>query len=307
VTPTSPRAPRTATIVLVTRNRKDLLESALRSATAQVGDVDVLVIDDGSTDGTHAMVAERFPEVTCHRHVESQGLVVRRNEAARLARGDILVSLDDDAVFTSPDTVRQTLADFDHPRIAAVAIPYVDVLRSDACHQQPPDAEGRWIAATFRGTAYAVRRDAFLQLGGFREVIFHQGEEPDFTLRLLDAGGLVRLGRGGPVHHFEAADRDVRRMTFYGRRNEILLCTTRLPMPWNLLASAGFAAKGIRWGVRIGDLRTTLAGIAAGTRLSWRLRRERAPVSRTTYRLDRRLRREGALELTGLDPPASVR
>src|SRR5439155_24108910 len=99
----------------------------------------------------------------------------------------IVVSIDDDAAFSSSRTLERTLQEFDHPRIGAVAIPYVDVLQSDAVQHRAPGDEGVYVGPQFRGTAHALRRDLFLRLGGYREMLFHQTEEGDYCLRMLDA------------------------------------------------------------------------------------------------------------------------
>src|SRR4051812_33725473 len=104
-----------ATILIVTHNRRDELRRALTSAREQEGDNEILVLDDASTDGTAEMVAREFTEARLVRTEESYGCIGQRNRGAELARAPIIVSLDDDAVFTSPQTVRQTLEDFDDP------------------------------------------------------------------------------------------------------------------------------------------------------------------------------------------------
>jgi glycosyltransferase involved in cell wall biosynthesis len=291
-----------ASVVVVTKDRRDELRDALLSATAQQHPaLEVLVIDDGSADGTADMVRAEFPGVRVTRFETSAGLVVRRNDAAELATGDVIFSLDDDAVFTSPDVVAQTLAEFDHPRIGAVAIPYVDVRRGPDEHQRAPAPDGRWITPVFRGTAHALRRDAFLRLGGYRAVIVHQGEEIDYALRLLDAGLVVRLGDADPIHHFESPSRSSYRMEFYFRRNEVLLAMTYFRTPYNLVAAVGYVVRGIYYGARVGHGRTALAGIRAGFAVSWQLRHERRPIGRDTQRLLRRLRRAGPLRLEEIE------
>jgi hypothetical protein len=95
--------------------------------------------------------------------------------------------LDDDAVFSSPFVVEQTLLDFSHPRIGAVAIPYIEPHKANKEMQRAPTREDVWITASYIGTAHAVRRDVFLALGGYREHLVHQGEEGDFCLRMLAA------------------------------------------------------------------------------------------------------------------------
>ena len=307
--PVSP--PPDASVIIVTRNREDALREAVASALGQSANLEVLVIDDGSTDGTAAMIREAFPEVRLERRDASAGLVVRRNEAARLARGPVIVSLDDDAVFTTPDVVAQTLADFDDPRVGAVAIPYVDVLLDPAECQRAPTPHGVWVLATFRGTAHALLREPFLALGGYRELIFHQGEEVDLSLRMLEAGSVVRAGRADPVHHFASAQRSLERMDRYGRRNELLLCWTYLPRPWHVVLMAGFAVRGLLFGLRVRRPAAMLRGIGAGLAVSWRHRHERRPVSPAVFRLDRRLRRAGVLPLSEIarelpQPPSSA-
>jgi hypothetical protein len=99
----------------------------------------------------------------------------------------VIFSLDDDAVFSSPFVVEQTLRDFLHPRIGAVAIPYIEPHKANKEMQRAPTREDVWIAASYIGTAHAVRRDVFLALGGYREHLVHQGEEGDFCLRMLAA------------------------------------------------------------------------------------------------------------------------
>ena len=290
-----------ATIAIVTKDRREELAQALESAESQDGDVEVLVIDDGSSDGTSEMVRSKFPDVRVEPFESSAGLVARRNVAARLARAPVIVSIDDDAVFTSADTVAKTLRDFDHPRIGAVAIPFVNVHTGAQEIPRAPEPTGRWVTATFRGTAHALRRELFLALGGYREAIFHQGEEADFSLRMLAAGNVVRLGRADPIHHFESPRRDFERMTVYGHRNLLLLGFTYFPFPWNLAMMGGHAVRGLTREARAGGLRPTLRGIRLGLRACWELRRERCPLPHSTVWLDRRLRLARALPLDALE------
>ena len=133
------------------------------------------------------IVRDRFPSVRLEHLEASLGYIVQRNRAARLAATDIIFSIDDDAVFTSPEIVLQTLARFDETRVGAVAIPYVEPRRSAAVYQSAPSAEGIFVSGWFIGTAHALRKDIFLRLGGYRECLVHQGEEMDYAIRMLQA------------------------------------------------------------------------------------------------------------------------
>lgn len=287
-----------ATIVITTRNRKDDLSRAVESALSQTFPVEVLVIDDGSTDGTTERLRRLFPTVRVEQRSESAGLIVRRNEAARIASGDVIFSLDDDAVFTTPNVVEQTLADFKaDARIAAVAIPCVDILKSELPRQPLPDRSSIYVASEYIGTAHAVRRDLFLNLGGYREMLVHQGEERDFCVRLLDAEYFVRLGTADPIHHFESPKRDLRRQDRFGQRNNILYAWQNAPavyLPGHML---GTTLKTLRFGLRNGTPFRTAQHVAIGYIDSVRFASSRRPVSRRAWRLSRKLRRLGAMPL----------
>ena len=190
-----------ATVVIVTKDRCDDALAAVESALAQRPSVEVLVIDDGSSDGTATSIAAAFPTVRVKRHEDSAGLVVRRNEAARIVSAPLIVSIDDDAVFTGPGSVAAAVGEFNDPRVGAVAMPYIDLPQGEEILQRAP-GDGFYVTHRFRGTAHALRRDLFLEQGGYREMLFQQGEEPDLAIRMLDAGYVVRLGSGDPVRHF---------------------------------------------------------------------------------------------------------
>jgi GT2 family glycosyltransferase len=296
-----------ATVVITTKNRRDELRLALDSVLKQQGvELEVLVWDDGSTDGTADMVRAEYPVVRVHREPESVGLIVARNRAARLVNTPVVFSLDDDAEYMTTDTVAQTLRDLEHPRIGAVAIPHVDVNKGPEGWQAPqaPDrSEAVWVTSQYVGTAHAVRRDLFLELGGYREEFFHQGEELDFCLRMLDAGWWVRLGRAAkPIHHQESPKRDFRRVDVYGRRNEILHIWLNVPTRWVVPHIAFRILRGIQLGLEVGRVGNMLVGTGRGLRAGAEAWRRRTPVRVATIRVDHRLRREQAVRLEDIEP-----
>jgi glycosyltransferase involved in cell wall biosynthesis len=286
-----------ASVLITTRNRKEELREALRSASAQTAQPEVLVIDDGSTDGTSEMVRADFPAVVLHRREGSKGCIVRRNDGARLARGDVLFSIDDDAAFSTSQVVEQTLREFNDPRIGAVAIPYIEPHKGNRVMQKTPDAETVWITDRFIGTAHALRRDIFLKLGGYREHLVHQGEESDYSIRMLDAGYFVRLGNADPILHFESPERDFRRMDFYGRRNDVLFAWHNIPLPMLPVHLLATTCKGLHWGFKAKRPATMAWGLLCGYAACGRYFWQRRPVSRVSYRLFRHLRIAGSLSV----------
>jgi GT2 family glycosyltransferase len=298
-----------ATVLITTKNRRDELRRALCSALAQRGVAEVIVVDDGSTDGTSELVAREFPAVRLHRSEVSCGLIVQRNLGIMLARCPVVVTIDDDAVFTGLGTVEQTLRDFDHPLVGAVAIPCVDIGLDQAPHPEAPNREGVYVTSEFTGGSSAVRREVFRELGGFRESIFHQGEERDFCVRLLDAGWVVRVGRAEPIHHYPSVNRDLRRMDLYGRRNIILYAWFNEPFPSAAVRMVEMCAQGMRSGFRVRRPAAAAQGLLLGFRACWQLRSDRKPLPRPVIRLFRRLWKRGPLPLAEIEPllPRGVR
>lgn len=297
-----------AAVIISTRNRKEDLRRAVASVLRQIVPVELIIIDDASTDGTAEMLAAEFPAVRAHRSETSLGYIVQRNRAAALATAPIVISMDDDAELVSPHTVRQTLEDFDDPRVGAVAIPYIDVGRSPQPRQSAPSREGVFAANNFRGTAGAVRRELFLKLGGYKEYFFHQGEEDEFCLRLLQAGYVTRLGRADALHHFESPRRDKTRIFLHQARNNLLFAWYNVPVPWLPVHLAATAVNCLRAGFRAGYGNASLRGCGRGFMGILHEWSKRQPVSPAVYRLLRRLKKSGPLLLQEVEralPPVS--
>jgi glycosyltransferase involved in cell wall biosynthesis len=295
-----------ASVVIVTKDRKDQLRLAISSAIKQTEPVEILVVDDGSTDGTEEMVRSEFPGVRVTRSLTSLGYIAQRNRAARLCSGEFIFSIDDDAEFSSPHIVAQTLHAFSHPRVGAIAIPYTEPHKSGEIVQLARDSEGIWITDSYRGTAYALRRDLFLSLGGYRENFVHQGEEMDFCIRLLDAGFVVRLGFGDAILHYEHPKRDLSRMDYYGRRNDILFAVENVPMPYLPVHLLATTVNGMMYSVRCGRISWMFKGTLAGYAAVFSARRS-TPVSRSTYHLHRLLKKQGPKSLSDIESVLSLK
>jgi glycosyltransferase involved in cell wall biosynthesis len=89
----------TLSVIIPTYNRKVLLREALKSLTRQTypqDRIEVIVVDDGSTDGTAGIAAEAFSFSLRYFSQSNQGDAAARNLGARQSQADILVFLDDD-------------------------------------------------------------------------------------------------------------------------------------------------------------------------------------------------------------------
>ena len=293
-------------VVIATKNRKQSLLEALTSLRTQSGvDFETIVVDDGSTDGSPEMVAADFPEVRLDRSPQSRGYIVQRNRGVAMAASPIVVLIDDDTALPHSTTLADTLKDFDHPRVGAVAMPFIDThIDRQHVRKVAPSPDGVFVTASYIGCAHAVRRDLFTSMGGYWEPLQHYWEESDYCLRLLNAGYVTRLGRAAPSHHNQTAMARIgHRQRFYAARNTILTAWKSVPLPYALPHLAGVTLREFRLMARFGAPLTTLKGMAKGyldgiaTRASSKTR----PVTRSTYRLLHLLKRNDGIELSKIE------
>lgn len=176
--------------------------SVLSLLRGEYENIEVLVVDDGSRDGT-ADVVDRIaavkPRVRCLRKPNG-GKASAANLGVREARGEIIVAVDADTV-VSPDAIRRMVEHFADPDVTAVcgnvevgnvhswltafqAIEYVTSQNFDRrafaalnCIGVVPGALGAW------------RRDAVLAVGGYSGDTLV--EDADLTITMLRAGGVI--------------------------------------------------------------------------------------------------------------------
>ena len=108
------------TVLVPAYNERECITNTVRSLMDSDHPIEIVVIDDGSTDGTADIVdALRLPNVRVVRQ-ENQGKPAALNNGIAHARHDIVVMMDGDTVF-EPSTVRELVQPFGDPRVGAVA------------------------------------------------------------------------------------------------------------------------------------------------------------------------------------------
>ena len=281
-----------ASLTIPTRNRAGILRECILSALNQTVPVEIIVLDDGSTDNTEEMIRTEFPQVRYERFLQGpNGPCVLRNRGAQMASADILFPIDDDSVFSSNTCVETTLAEFNDPRIGAVAIPYIQITEDDILRSNAPDDKKIYVCPSYLGASYAIRKDVFLGVGGYREPLFYMGEERDLCIRMLEHGYVVRLGMADPIHHHTSPVRDASRARRLERRNDISHVLWNVPMPHVFYHLPGTILTGIVHGVRLHYLPLTLKAYLDALLFCRRHLGERLPVSSRTYLLSRKLNR----------------
>lgn len=272
------------------------MRKALDSLMVQTVIPEIIVIDDGSDDGTSSMVKTDYPGVVLISHDCSKGLIVRRNEGVVIASNRYVLSIDDDCVLENEEIIRE-MCDFvflNNP--AAVAWPYIDVSYGPDVRNAAPD-EAIWETFSFRGCSFLVDKSIFLAVGGFRENFIHQGEEEDLCIRIIGEGGHVVLGKGHPVHHYESPRRNLARMDYYGSRNLVLFSFFNLPFPFNFIQAMGSSLNSAIYGFKIKRPVGKIRGVFGGWKDIWKHRFSIKPVSTSTYFRFRKLKKRGPLKV----------
>lgn len=176
----------TVTIVFLVYNRREELRTSLgkmlRDSDVPAGQLDVVVVDNASEDGSAEMVADAFPEVRVVRRDVNVG-VSGWNDGFAVARGDYVLALDDDC-YLPPDGLRRAVEAAEAYRADLVSFSVRSLQRPDYSFSET------WIPGllAFWGCAVLVRRPVLERLGGYDPAIFVWANELEFTMRFFDAG-----------------------------------------------------------------------------------------------------------------------
>jgi GT2 family glycosyltransferase len=193
-------------VVVCSYNGGSTLEQCLRSLCAlDYPDFEVIVVDDGSTDNTPAIVA-RFPDVRSIRQT-NRGLSAARNVGLHEATGEIVAYTDSDC-FADRDWLTLLVERLEESGAAAVGGPNltpedgwlaacVAASPGQPTHVLESDQEAEHIP----GCNMAFRRDALLTIHGFDPVFRKAGDDVDICWRLQQAGQWITFAPGAFVWH----------------------------------------------------------------------------------------------------------
>lgn len=181
-------------MIIPTYNRRDLLPRALDSVLAQTVPVDeIIVIDDGSTDGTDDMLRARCGDRVRYVWQPNAGVSAARNHGLRLAQGRYLALLDSDDLWLPTKTELQVAFLDTHPDFGMVVCD-VERVDSDYRHidvfrRRDTLREDGWVLRwvlhnpALAPASVLMRREVVEQLGGFDEGL-RTAEDLEFHLRV---------------------------------------------------------------------------------------------------------------------------
>jgi len=227
--------------VIISWNTRGLLQNCLHSVLAD-GCNDVVVIDNGSGDGSPDLVRHEFPAVRLVVNPHNPGFGAAANQGLELTAAPYVLLLNGDTAvrpggleavaayldqhpsvgvlgprLVHPDgRLQSSCANFPHPLLPLVKskgltrlVGRVPVLRDRALDTWSHDAPRQvpWVV----GAALAIRRQAFEAVGGFDDKFHLYFEEPDLCRRMLNVGWTTHFAPVTDIIHVEGASTQQRR------------------------------------------------------------------------------------------------
>jgi len=168
-------------VILPVYNGATFIYQAIDSILAQsIQPMEIIVIDDGSTDDT-ASVVKRFGDQVHYYYQNNSGTSVSRNRGVQLARGDLLAFLDADDLWPSDKLEKQVAALRDDPALDLIWGNVIEFRGPGT----PDSTAGRPVPGHHPGTML-IRRQAFSRIGEF-STTYQQVEVVEWMTRVLQA------------------------------------------------------------------------------------------------------------------------
>jgi N-acetylglucosaminyl-diphospho-decaprenol L-rhamnosyltransferase len=236
--PTIVPDPRIGVVVLTYNRRREVLATVERLLSLPERPT-VVVVDNGSSDGTPDALAERFPSVRCIRLTDNPGGAGRNAGVAACERP--YVAFCDDDTRWEPGALRRAADLFDrYPRLGAICgkvlvgqagrvDPICDLMAASPI--RPRAATPGPAVLGFLAGAVLVRRSAFLAAGGFERRFFIGGEEELLALDMVTGGwDLAYVPEVVSHHHPSSEGRDHARRRQIQVRNRLWVAWLRRPL-----------------------------------------------------------------------------
>ena len=276
------------------RRPVQLLEALTKIGECAPAPAEILVHVDGGDAETAVAVREAFPDVVVLESGERLGPGGGRNRLADAATQPFIASFDDDSYPLDQDFFRRAVQLLE-------SYPEAAVIGGAVYHRGEPIENPQELigpASTFIGCGVIYRRDAVLAAGGYvpRHVPYRM-EEDDLALRLFDRGVSILVSPWLRIYHdTDLVHHQSAEVTAGTIANIALHAFLRYPRNW-LPYGVLQVMNRVLWSIRAGRFPGIISGIARVPAHLWRHRHLRAPVSASTIRIARRLRKRDGLDL----------
>jgi len=174
-------------VIIPVFNGEQFLGQALESVFQQdYPDLEIIAVDDGSTDGSPEILAS-YPVLRTVRQ-ENRGVAAARNAGLELARGEFIAFLDQDDLWLPGKSRRQVDFLQNHHEVEGVVVHQEMFLQPGT--EKPPWLRKRLLEAphqSFVPSVFMARGSLFEKIGTFDET-YRNGSDSDLMFRAADAG-----------------------------------------------------------------------------------------------------------------------
>ncbi|WP_306142846.1 glycosyltransferase family 2 protein [Roseibium sp. MMSF_3412] len=177
-------------VVITSYNRVELLRECILQIQSQSRPCEVIVCDDGSTDGSVEMVRAEFPEVVLvsNETGSPRWVVTQMDLGYRKASHRLILSIDEDLIVPDSETVDWLCSFFEDASVGIVAMPFVDVLRDERV-QNASKTRGQVNQRHCHiGAGAMIDGQKYLEVGGYSLWLENYREEAELGLKMFDAG-----------------------------------------------------------------------------------------------------------------------
>ncbi len=205
-------------VLIITWNRKNDILKTVQSIYEQAyRNFEIIVVDNGSTDGTVDALRQAYPDVRLVALGRNMGAAVGRNAGIVAARGEIVFCLDSDA---SPghDTMTNLVGRFQaDPKLGVINSKVVNAYTQEIdrtagwayTERNKADQDREFPSFSFSAGGCAIRAEVFDRVGLFWELLFFGGEELDYSVRVWDAGYKIVYYPEAVIYHRVSPQRRV--------------------------------------------------------------------------------------------------
>lgn len=255
-------------VVVATRDRADRLGRLLGALAGQTLDrsaFEVIIVDDGSQDGTAAVLAAATPDVRVVRSERSRGPAAARNEGWRAARAPLVAFTDDDCQVTDGWLEALLKVAEAHPGaiVQGPVTPHPD--ERDLYGPFSHTLENESLGRGFETANILYPRDLLEHLGGFDETAFSKagGEDTDLAWRAIEAGTQPYWAPQAMVHHSVVGLGPLGKLRSARRWDESMLAFRRHPALRRTLVA------GVFWNRHHLEFTRAVLALALPRRLWW--------------------------------------
>lgn len=219
------------TVNILSYNRREELTNTLRKVYEQdYKNIEIIVVDNASSDGSPEMVIDNFPAVELIRLKKNIG-IAGWNYGFEKAKGDYILVLDDDS-YPDVSTINSAIGIMNDKTIGIVSLKIFNESRNKIEN----DERFSGYVNNFIGCGALISKELIQKIGGFNELLFLYSHEIEFAMRTMKSGYKIYFFKDSLITHTHSkfnrntnAKGQDSRILYYGIRNRIIILILYFP------------------------------------------------------------------------------